>query len=85
MMRSRTSLAMELTANEIDERNTRAAIDAHVSRTLSRVDWDKIERDALKQHPPVFRKTEPVSEVVRNVQVEAIKRRTVKTRKHVLP
>lgn len=76
---------MELSAKEIDEARHQAAIDAHVGCTLVPMDWDRIEKGALKKHPPVFRKTEPVSEGVRQVQVETIKRRVVKRRKHVLP
>ena len=76
---------MELTPKEIDERNTRAAIDSHLRRTMVSPFWDEIEKDALAKHPPVLRKTEPVSETVRQVQVEVIKRRQPKIKKHVLP
>jgi hypothetical protein len=78
-------MALELTPKEIDARNTRAAIDDHLGRTMAGMDWEPIVKAALKEHPPVFRKTEPVSEGVRKVQVEAAKRRQTKTRKHILP
>jgi hypothetical protein len=76
---------MELSPKEIEERNNRVAIDQHLGRTMAGMDWDATEKAALKLHPPVCRKTEPVSEGVRQVRVETVKRRAVKTKKHVLP
>jgi hypothetical protein len=78
-------MALQLTPKEIDERNTRAAIDQHLGRTMAGMDWEPIVQAALKEHPPLLRKTEPVSEGVRQVQVEAIKRRTPKRFKSKLP
>jgi hypothetical protein len=78
-------MALEMTPKEIDEQRTREAIDVQLNQTLARMDWSKITQAALKQHPTVFRKAEPVSEGVRRVQVEAIKRRTPKRFKSKLP
>ena len=76
---------MELSPKEIDARNTRAAINVAVNQTLAPMDWDRMEKESLKEHPPLLRKSEPVSEGVRRVQVEVIKRRQTKIKKHVLP
>ena len=48
--------------------------------SLASLPWGDFEKQALAQHPQVFRTTEPVSEAVRKVQIDVIKMMSSKRR-----
>lgn len=77
---------MEMTPQQIDAARTQAEIDRQVNQSLVTMPHDATEKRALKQHPPVFRSTQPVPTLIRNVGVQLAKaKRQPIIKKHVLP
>jgi hypothetical protein len=70
---------MELTPQQIERRRNESHVRHRLDRSLAGMDWDRIERAALKKFPPLFRRTQPVSPVVAAVQFE-MARRTCQSR-----
>jgi len=77
---------METTPQKIDKGLTGAEIERHMNKSLASMDFDALEKRALKDHPPVFRKTQSVPTAVREVGVALVKlKRQPKRKQHVLP
>ena len=77
---------METTPQKIDTGLTGTEIERHISTSLASMDFDALEKRALKDHPPVFRKTQVVPPVIREVGAALVKlKRQPKRKQHVLP
>ena len=75
-----------MTPQQIDAARTQAEIERQVNQSLASMPHDETEKRALVQHPPVFRKTQPVPPTIRNVGAKLIQsERQPKIKKHVLP
>lgn len=75
-----------MTPQEIDTARTKAEIERQAKQSLASMSHDVTEKLALKQHPPVFRTTQPVPPLIRNAGAMLAKsKRQPKMRKHVLP
>ena len=76
---------METTPKQMAEaKNLKMENEAGLN-SLASLPWGDFEKQALAEHPQVFRTTEPVSAAVRKVQIEVAKHRQPKRFKSKMP